>query len=233
MKTLSNYLKNHRLLSAAGAVLGTCLLLSASVLAQNPDDNIYGDNSDSHSARNHNPNNNPNNPDNQNYPGDNNNAANHPADVPGIAAGGNWHESDTEDKMTAAKRVKFELISDNSLRANRDAQSRVEIYCENGKYKSAEFVPGVRLAPPNRPGFWGQPQMEVMVRVDGTHDNHGWNWNGHFLSMDKGTTREMLGAQVFKIEFLGPRGPEIAEFTPAGVDLSRVANSCGLTPKKP
>jgi hypothetical protein len=42
--------------------------------------------------------------------------------------------------------------------------------------------------------------MEVMVRVDDAHSYHGWNWvRGRFLSMDKGTTRELIGAHVFKV----------------------------------
>jgi hypothetical protein len=151
------------------------------------------------------------------------------------SAGGNWREYDSEDKMTAARRVKFELPADNTLRGPRDFQQpRVELFCENGSLKSSEFNPGVPLAPPNRPGFWGQPQMEVRVRVNNSHSSHGWNWNGHSLSMDKGTIREMLGAEVFKIEFLAARGgPQIAEFTPSGVNLERVAKACGLSPKKP
>lgn len=148
-------------------------------------------------------------------------------------AGGKWRVFESENKMTAARRVTFELISDNSVRENRDAQSRVDIFCENGKYKFSEFTPGARLARPNRPGFWGQPQMEVRVRVDNTHGNHGWNWNGRFLSMDKETVRELLGAQVFKIEFFSPRGSEIAEFSPDGIDLKRVSRACGLKPSKP
>jgi hypothetical protein len=51
--------------------------------------------------------------------------------------------------------------------------------------------------------------------------------------MDKDTTRELLGAQIFKIQFLGPKGPEIAEFSPAGIELSRVSHACSLSPKKP
>lgn len=150
------------------------------------------------------------------------------------SAGGNWREYDSEDKMTAARRVKFELPADNTLRGQRDfRQPRVSLFCENGNLKSSEFDPGVRLAPPNRPGFWGQPQMEVRVRVDNAHSSHGWNWNGNSLSMDKGTTREMLGAEVFKIEFLAYGGPQIAEFSPSGVYRDRVAKACGLTPKKP
>jgi hypothetical protein len=151
----------------------------------------------------------------------------------GASAGGRWRVFASEDEMTAAKRMTFELISDNSLRENRDAQSRIDIYCENGKYRSSEFTPGAMLAQPNRPGFWGQPQMEVMVRVDNTHDNHGWNWNGRFLAMDKGTVQELLGAQVFKIEFLSSGGQEIAEFSPGGIDLTRVSHACGLKPRKP
>lgn len=150
-----------------------------------------------------------------------------------ISAGGKWWEFDSEDKMTAARRVRFELVSDSYLRENRSVQSRVEIFCENGKFKSAEFTPGVSLGPPNRPGFWGQPQMEVTVRVDNKHNNHGWNWNGRSLAMDKGTTRELIGAQLFRIEFLARGGPEIAEFSPGGLDLPRVSHACDLTPKKP
>jgi len=147
--------------------------------------------------------------------------------------GGNWRVVESENKMTAAKRVTFELIADNSLRGNREAPSRIDIYCENGKYQSSEFTPGARLAPPTRPGFWGQPQMEVTVRVDNAHSSHGWNWNGRFLAMDKGTVYELLGAQVFKIEVLTPRGPEISEFSPGGIDLTRVSHACGLRPRKP
>ena len=52
------------------------------------------------------------------------------------------------------------------------------------------FNPGERLGRPDYPGFWGQPKMEVMVRIDGSHDHKGWNWvRGHFLAMDKGTVR--------------------------------------------
>jgi hypothetical protein len=56
--------------------------------------------------------------------------------------------------------------------------------------------------------------------------------NGHFLSMDKGTTRELLGARLFRIEFRTPEGPKIAEFSPAGVDLKQVHDACGLSTKK-
>ncbi len=151
----------------------------------------------------------------------------------GASAGGHWKVFDTEDRMTAAKRVTFELLSDNSSREDRYARSRVAIFCENGKYKASEFTPHIRLAPPNRGGFWGQPQMEVMVRVDNHHDYHGWNWNGRFLAMDKNTTRELIGAHIFRVEFVGQDGPEIAEFSPSGLDLARVSSACGLSPKKP
>ena len=148
-------------------------------------------------------------------------------------AGGNWRVFDSEDKMTAAKTVRFELLSDNAPSENRGYQYKIELVCENGKYKGSEFTPGRALGPPNRPGWWGQPQMEVLVRVDSHHGNHGWNWNGHFLAMDKGTTRELIGSQIFKVEFLGYERPEIAEFSPGGLDLTRVSQACGLTPKKP
>jgi hypothetical protein len=134
----------------------------------------------------------------------------------GVSAGGKWTEFDSEDKMTGAKRV------------------RIELFCEDGKLKMAEFNPGVRLPRPNRPGFWGQPQLEVEVRLGETHSYKGWNWvRGHFLSMDKGTTRGLLGAQIFKIALPTRSGRQIAEFSPAGLDVDQVHRACDITPKKP
>ena len=152
----------------------------------------------------------------------------------GVSAGGKWMEFQSQDKMTGAKKVRFELLSDNYLKADTEYKPRVELFCTDGKLSLADFNPGSRLAPPNRPGFWGQPQMEVMVRIDNTHSYHGWNWvRGHFLSMDKGTTRGMIGAQVFKVEVRTRAGREIAEVTPFGLNLDRVHQACDLTPKKP
>jgi len=152
----------------------------------------------------------------------------------GVTVGGNWVEFRSEDKMTAAKNVRFELQADNYLSLSPDYKPRVEMVCTNRKYTYADFNPGMPLGPPNRPGFWGQPQIQVMVRVDDTHHYHGWNWvRGRFLSMDKGTMREVLGAHIFKVQIPGPRGPEIAEFSPAGLDLARVRHACDLKPKKP
>ena len=152
----------------------------------------------------------------------------------GVTAGGKWMEFQSEDKMTGAKKVRFELLADNFLKEDPDFKPRVELFCSNGKLSFADFNPGARLAPPNRPGFWGQPQMEVMVRIDDTHHYHGWNWiRGRALSMDKGTTREMIGAQVFKVEVTTRGGREIAEFSPGGLNLDRVRQACDLTSKKP
>jgi hypothetical protein len=152
----------------------------------------------------------------------------------GLSVGGRWTEFSSEDKMTGEKKVRFELLANNYLSEDQDYKPRIGLMCVAGKYKYGDFNPGIRLGPPNRPGFWGQPQMEVRVRIDDTHDNHGWNWvRGRFLSMDKGTVRGLIGAQVFNVQILGRRGPEIAEFSPAGLDLSRVKQACELTPKKP
>jgi hypothetical protein len=152
----------------------------------------------------------------------------------GVSAGGKWMEFHSEEKMTGAKKVRFELLSDNYLSQDPDYKPRIELVCKDNKYAYADFNPGIRLGPPNRPGFWGQPQMEVMVRVDDAHSYHGWNWiRDRFLSMDKGTTRELIGARVFKVEIRGRRGREIAEFSPAGLDLARVKQACDLTPKRP
>jgi hypothetical protein len=152
----------------------------------------------------------------------------------GVSAGGKWIAFHSEDKMTAAKMVRFELQSDNYLSTSPDYKPRIELVSTNRKYSYADFNPGIPLGPPNRPGIWGQPQIQVRVRVDETHHYHGWNWiRGRFLSMDKGTTRELIGSQIFKIEIPGRKGPEIAEFSPSGLDLAQVKQSCDLTPKKP
>ena len=152
----------------------------------------------------------------------------------GVSVGGKWLEFRSEDKMTGAKKARFELQSDNYFREDPNYKPRVNLICENGKLKLADFNPGVRLPPPNRPGFWGQPQLEVEVRVDDVHYFKGWNWlRGHFLSMDKGTTRGLLGAQVFKVELPTRSGRQIAEFSPGGLDFDRVRQDCDITPKKP
>ena len=152
----------------------------------------------------------------------------------GVSAGGNWLEFSSTDKMTGAHKVRFELQSNNYFKEDSDYKPRVNLYCSNGKLKLGDFNPGVRLPPPNRPGWWGQPQLGVEVRVDDTHYYKGWNWmRGHFLSMDKGTVRGMMSAQVFNIALPTRSGRQIAEFSPAGLNLGRVKQACDLTPKKP
>lgn len=152
----------------------------------------------------------------------------------GVSVGGKWVVFRSEEKMTGHRLVRFELQADNYLSLSPDYKPRIEMVCTNRKYSYADFNPGMPLGPPNRPGIWGQPQIEVMVRIDDTHHYHGWNWiRGRFLSMDKGTTRQVLGARIFKVQIPGPRGPEIAEFSPAGLDLARVHQDCDLKPKKP
>ena len=134
--------------------------------------------------------------------------------------------------MTAAKRFRFELPAENS--PDSDQQARIILYCTDGKLNLADFRPTVKLSRPNWPGFWGQPQMHVLVRADDQHSTHNWNWvNGHFLAMDKGTTRELIGARLFRVEFQTPDGPQIAEFSPAGLNLNRVEKACSLKPKRP
>jgi hypothetical protein len=152
----------------------------------------------------------------------------------GVSAGGKWMEFRSEDKMTAAKKVRFELLSNNYLREDPDYKPRVEIVCTNGKYQYADFNPGARLGHPDYPGFWGQPKMEVMVRIDGSHDHKGWNWvRDRFLAMDKGTVRGAIGAEVFNVEVRTRTGYAVAEFSPAGLNLDEVKHSCDLTPHKP
>ena len=152
----------------------------------------------------------------------------------GVSAGGKWMEFLSEDKMTGSKKVRFELLADNYLKEDPDYKPRIELFCTDGKLALADFNPGTGLGGPDYPGFWGQPKMQVMVRIDDTHSYKGWNWvRGHFLAMDKGTARGVLGAQVFKIQVRTRAGNEIAEFSPAGLNLDRVRQVCDLTPKKP
>ncbi len=152
----------------------------------------------------------------------------------GVSAGGNWLEFHSTDKMTGAKRVRFQLQSNNYFKEDAEYKPRVNLVCDNGKLKWADFNPGVRLAPPTRPGWWYQPQLRVEVRVDDTHYFKFWNWErGRFLSMDKGTVRGTIGAQVFNVELPTRSGRQIAEFSPAGLNLDRIKEACDLTPKKP
>jgi hypothetical protein len=152
----------------------------------------------------------------------------------GISAGGKWLMFQSEDKMTAAKRVRFELLAENYFREDPDYKPRVELVCENGKYKLASFNPAVRV-PPNRPGFWGQPQLQAEVRVDDVHYFKGWNWQsqGRSLSMDKDTTRGVMQARIFNVAIQTRSGRQIAEFDPEGLDVDQVRKACDLTPKKP
>jgi hypothetical protein len=151
----------------------------------------------------------------------------------GVSAGGKWMEFQSEDKMTGAKRVRFELLANNYLKDDPEYKPRVELFCSDGKLTQGAYNPGTKLGPPDHPGFWGQPKMEVMVRIDDTHADHGWNWERRVLSMDKGTIRGLLGAQIFNVEARTRSGPEIAEFSPAGLNLDLVRQTCDLTPKKP
>ena len=150
----------------------------------------------------------------------------------GVSAGGKWMMFQSEDKMTGAKRVRFELTSENYFKEDPDYRPRVELVCENGKYKVATFNPAVRV-PPNRPGFWGQPQLGAEVRVDDVHYSKGWNWRGRFLEMDKGTARGMIGAHIFNIAIPTRSGRQIAEFDPVGLNIDPVRTACDITPKKP
>ena len=152
----------------------------------------------------------------------------------GVSAGGNWLEFASIDKMTGAKRVRFQLQSNNYFKEDAEFKPRVNLTCDNGKLKFADFNPGIRLPMPNRPGFWGQPQLSVQVRVDDAHYSKGWNWmRDRFLSMDKGTVRGLIGANIFNIALPTRSGRQIAEFSPSGLNLNRVKQACDLTPKKP
>lgn len=152
----------------------------------------------------------------------------------GVSAGGKWMEFQSEDKMTAAKKVRFELLANNYFKEDPDYKPRVELVCTNGKYERADFNLGLNLGRPDYPGFWGQPKMEVLVRIDGSHDHKGWNWGrGRVLDMDKGTVRGMIGAEVFNVEVRARTGYKIAEFSPAGLNLDEVKHQCDLTPHKP
>jgi hypothetical protein len=155
------------------------------------------------------------------------------AEPAGVSAGGGWMVYDRTDPMTGYKESRFVLQSNNTLRDSSE-KAMVQIFCDHGKYKLGDFRPNGRLGRPNFPGFWGQPQMRVFVRTDDRHFHRDWNWvRGEFLSMDKDTVRGLIGSQVFNVEFRTPRGAQIAEFTPAGLDLARVQDACHLSPKKP
>jgi hypothetical protein len=151
----------------------------------------------------------------------------------GVSAGGNWMEYQSEDKMTGAQRIRFELQAD-TLLPDSDAKAKVILFCVNGKLALGDFHPNLRIGPPNWASFWGRPQMSVRVRINNSSSKHHWNWvNGRFLAMDKDTVRQLIGSNIFKVEFSTPRGRQIAEFSPAGLDLAKVKKDCNLKPQKP
>ena len=49
----------------------------------------------------------------------------------GVSGGGKWMVFRREDKMTAAKKVRFELMANNYLREDPDSKPRVELVCSN------------------------------------------------------------------------------------------------------
>jgi hypothetical protein len=151
----------------------------------------------------------------------------------GVSVGGKWLEFSSADKMTGAKNVRFELQSNNYFREDTNYKPRVNLICSGGKLRLAEFNPGMKLPPPNRIIF-GQPELEVRVRIDDYNGFKHWRWlRGRYLSMDKDTTRGLMSGQVFNIELPTFRSREIAEFSPAGLDFGRVREACDLKPKKP
>ena len=50
----------------------------------------------------------------------------------GVSAGGNWLEFHSTDPMTGAKKVRFELQSNNYFREDPNYKPRVNLYCDNG-----------------------------------------------------------------------------------------------------
>ena len=48
----------------------------------------------------------------------------------GVSAGGKWLEFDSTDKMTGAKKARFELQSDNYFKEDPDYKPRVNLICE-------------------------------------------------------------------------------------------------------
>ena len=75
------------------------------------------------------------------------------------------------------------------------------------------------MVAPTIPGFGASQKWRGNGRIDDYHGHKGWNWvRGHFLAMDKGTIRGMIGAEVFNIEVRTRVRPQIAEFSPGGLD---------------
>ena len=58
----------------------------------------------------------------------------------GVSAGGKWMQFESQDKMTGAKRVRFELLAENYLREDPQYKPRIELFCEDGKLKLAKHT---------------------------------------------------------------------------------------------
>jgi len=103
------------------------------------------------------------------------------------APGGKWMEFRSEDKMTGAKKVRFELLANNYFRQDPDYKPRVEMVCTNGKYQYADFNMAGGWDGRIIPAFGASPRwkswsasMAAMTTRDGT------GFAGRFLAMDKG-----------------------------------------------
>ena len=133
----------------------------------------------------------------------------------GVSAGGKWMKFQSDDKMTGAKKVRFELLADNFFKEDPDYKPRVDLYCEAESSSWPTSIPACACLLPIAPASGASRKWKSRSASTTVTPIKGWNWvRGHFLSMDKGTTRGLLGAQVFNVALPTRNGREIAEFSP-------------------
>ena len=94
----------------------------------------------------------------------------------GVSAGGKWTEYRAEDRMTAAKRVRFELPAENTGDGDTD-QARIFLYCTDGKLNLADFRPNVRIGRPDWPGphrLTAEEALQIVGKGAGTGVALAW-----------------------------------------------------------
>jgi hypothetical protein len=87
----------------------------------------------------------------------------------GVSAGGKWMQFQSEDKMSGAKRVRFELMADNYFREDPDYKPRVELYLRSWQVQAGRFQSRSETATSQSPRFLGTAATRGEVRIDDFH----------------------------------------------------------------
>jgi hypothetical protein len=153
-----------------------------------------------------------------------------------VDAGGKWTAHITEDKFTSKPFTRFELTGDESITGGQESgYPSFEIDCafKDGKVRwvTSRLNSSVALGPPNMPSpLTGAPEQIVKLRANDKYYNHHWVMGprAHSFFVDKDATKEILRSTNARVEFRDRANrPQVAIFSPAGLDRELLKKSCG------